>query len=118
MYSEIAAILVGSAAGSGLTYWFVTRRIAFHFDALIAELKTFEPLLKKYASALDATAKVRFEDLKVTQIETIAKHVELEVRSACSSALAKTCDFCGGIVARFENHDDKIKCVNCKNAGK
>lgn len=118
MVVEVVAIIVCSAASSYATYELVTRHLSVYFDKVQQDTDQLSKDFKRYASALDASSKARFEDLKQTHVETIAKHVALEVKNTPGCSAAKTCDFCGGIVARFEKLEDKIRCVNCTNEGR
>ncbi len=115
MVAELIAMAAGAVGSSYLTRYLVRQEITTKLDGLANNV---EASVKKYATALDVQAKARFDDLKKTHVEAIAKQVELEVKNTAASAVAKVCSFCGKQVAAFEKIEDKIKCVNCKKAGK
>jgi hypothetical protein len=122
MIAELVAILVCTAASSYVTYALVARHASARFVLLSQQLKLEATGLKAHAEVntlkLADTITTKLEELKKTHVETIAKHVELEVKNTAGATIAKVCNFCGKSVVAFEKIEGKIRCVNCKNEGR
>lgn len=118
MVAEIVTIVISAAAGSYATYALVTRHISARFSSIENETKQDIEKLRqeigKYAAALDASAKKRFDDLKQAHISAIASQVKSEIKNVLTTATVETCSVCKRLVAGFETIEGKIVCRNCK----
>lgn len=111
MHAEIVAIVLCSAASSFATYELVKRKFSALSTSLTEQFNSIEPLVKKYAQALDASAKTRAEELKNTHVVTIAKQVDAALQYR--AVQVKICSVCGNPVVKFTEDGDTVVCKNC-----